>query len=106
MAVSQLWRGAVRALPCGSCTFQAISSQDSTDSAPSRAKLLRQPWRSTSQASGVPVSSMPMPPSPRLTPDTMANCEALKWRAMYTVQTRKAGAQPRPISTWPASSQP
>ena len=57
-----------------------------------------------SQASGVPVSSMPMPPRPSVRPEIAANRSAGKWRAINTVHDRKAGAQPMPISTCPATS--
>ncbi len=89
----------------GSCTRRQISSQASTDSAASNAKPPRQPQRSTSQASGVPVSSRPRPPTPMPMPDTNAKRELGKCREMNTVQARKAGAQPTPISIWPSISQ-
>ena len=62
-------------------------------------------WPATSQASGVPVTSMPDAadrPAPCPTPPRSA--PAGKCRAMKTVHTRKAGAQPMPISTWPTTS--
>ena len=73
---------------------------------PSTQKPMRQDEASISQASGVPVSSMPMPPRPSVMPEMAAKRFAGMLRAMNTVQTRKAGAQPTPISTWPATSMP
>ena len=67
---------------------------------------MRQDVASISHASGVPVISMPMPPNPSVMPDTAAKRPGGKCRAMNTVQTRKAGAQPTPISTWPSTSTP
>jgi hypothetical protein len=41
---------------------------------------------------------------PSTSPETEAKRAAGKCRAMNTVHTRKAGAQPMPISTWPVIS--
>ncbi len=65
---------------------------------------MRHELASTSQASGVPVASSPMPPRLITAPDTAAKRSGGKWCATNTVHTRKAGAQPMPISTWPSSS--
>jgi hypothetical protein len=90
----------------GSCTSRQISSQASTPSPASTQKPVRQELACTSQASGVPVNSMPTPPSAITRPETAAKRTGGKWRAMNTVQTRKAGAQPMPISTCPSTSTP
>ena len=105
-ATPQRSRSGAASARAGSCTRRQISSHASTDNTASSAKPLRQPQRSTSQASGVPVSSRPMPPMPRPTPDTNAKRELGKCREMNTVHARNAGAQPTPISNWPSSSQP
>ena len=81
-----------------------MTSQASAEPAASTRKPVRQELTSTTQASGVPVSSMPRPPIPSTSPETDANCAAGNWRAMNTVHTRKAGAQPMPISACPSST--
>jgi hypothetical protein len=47
---------------------------------------------------------MPTEPMPSVSPLTAAKRSAGKLRAMNTVHTRKAGAQPTPVSTWPGSA--
>ena len=105
-ATPQRSRSGAAPATAGSCTRRQISSHASTDKPASSAKPLRQPQLSTSQASGVPVSSRPVPPMPRPMPETKAKRELGKCREMNTVQARNAGAQPTPISNWPISSQP
>ena len=90
----------------GSCTSAQISPQASTPQPPSTQKPMRHELASISQASGVPVSSRPMPPTLMARPEMAAKRCAGMCRAMNTVHTRKAGAQPMPISTWPATSMP
>ena len=67
-------RGSVLCAGCaGSCTFQKISSQASAASPASTPNPMRHDDCCTSQASGVPVNSMPSPPTPMAMPDTIAN---------------------------------
>ena len=105
-AVPQRSRAGAGPARAGSCTRRQIKSHASADSTASSTKPLRQPHCCTSQASGVPVSSRPSPPTPMPTPDRNAKREAGKCRAMNTVQARKAGAQPTPMSSCPNISQP
>ena len=93
------WRGLA-----GSRTKAKMTSQASAEPAASTRNPVRQELTSTTQASGVPVSSMPRPPIPSTSPETDANCAAGNWRAMNTVHTRKAGAQPMPISACPSTT--
>src|SRR5574337_298486 len=88
----------------GSCTCHAISPQAATEQPASTKKPMRHDVASTSHASGVPVTSRPMPPTLRIRPETAAKRSGGKWRAMNTVHTRKAAAQPMPISTCPSTS--
>ena len=88
----------------GSRTNAKMTSQASADPAASTRKPVRQELTFTTQASGVPVISMPSPPMPSTMPDTEANRAASNWRAMNTVQTRNAGAQPMPISACPSTA--
>ena len=85
-------------------TTANTATQASAEPAASTANPVRHELTSTTQASGVPVASIPSPPSPSTSPDTEANCAAGKRRAMKTVHTRKAGAQPIPISACPSST--
>ncbi|MDT4862830.1 hypothetical protein FQZ97_975030 [compost metagenome] len=88
----------------GSCTQRQIASQANADAKASTRKPARHEYACTSHASGVPVASMPRPPMASTMPDTVAKRAAGKCRAMNTVHTRKAGAQPTPISACPATS--
>ena len=88
----------------GSCTSRQISSHASAAITPSAAKPMRQEVASISQASGVPVISMPIPPRPRMMPEIAAKRPAGKCREINTVHTRNAGAHPMPIRTWPNTS--
>ena len=81
-----------------------MASQASADIAPNARKPARHDCCSMSQASGVPVSSRPAEPMPSAVPDTDAKRSPANWRAMNTVHTRNAGAQPMPMSTWPSTS--
>ena len=64
----------------------------------STTKLMRHEVFCTSHAKGVPVNNMPKVPTVMATPDTAANFCAGKYREINTVQARKAGEQPTPIS--------
>ena len=90
----------------GSRTRQAIASQASTDSPASTPKPQRQLLRSISQASGVAVASTPRPLRLITRPEMAVKRSGAKCRPMNTVHTRKAGAQPAPISACPSSSTP
>ena len=92
------------AADAGSCTQRQIASHASAEAAASTTNPARHEYACTSQASGVPVTSMPMPPIASTSPETVAKRAAGKCRAMNTVHTRKAGAQPTPISACPATS--
>ena len=81
-----------------------MTSQDATAAMASTPKPQRQWLTSISQASGVAVASTPRPAMLITSPETGVKRCGAKYLAMNTVHTRKAGAQPVPISTWPSSS--
>ena len=72
--VATAWRSDSRGAPAaggGSCIHSAMAPQDSAAQAASTQKPMRQELTSISQASGVPVTSMPRPPTARMMLDTM-----------------------------------
>ena len=83
-----------------------MSPQAATEQPASTQNPMRHDVASTSQASGVPVASRPTPPRLITAPESAVKRCTGKWRAMKTVQTRNAGAQPTPISTWPNTNTP
>ena len=91
-------------MPRGARTSHHMAAHDTADAMASTPKPQRQWLTSISQASGVAVASTPRPLMLMISPEVAVKRCGAKYLAMNTVHTRKAGAQPVPISICPSSS--